>query len=138
MKRVIIGLALLSLVGCASGPGVTMDPFTPDEVNIVVNGLTETYLMKNPISPVKAQRAATYLQAAQGSIASGTIDLMKLRVELTTNVPEEWRPLANASWVILLKRVHIEQLIADGQYQKAREYLNAAIEGALTALQSRV
>lgn len=139
LSTVIVGCAIVALAGCATGgPGVTMDPFTPEEISVLTHAATHTYLMERNVSPEKAKRAVAYIEAARSSVASGTIDLLKLRTELVEHVPAEWQPIASATWVILLKRIHIEQLIADGQYVKARAYIDAALEGALSALLMKV
>ena len=133
----VIGCAMLMMAGCAGGPGVTMDPFTPEEVNVLVHAATATYLMERNVNQQVAASAASYIQAVRSSVASGTINLSDLRTEVVDKVPPQWQPLAAASWILIVKRVHIDQLIADGQYETARAYLDAALAGAFTALQQR-
>ena len=138
MKRYLLIIPmLLVLSGCAGGPGVKMDPFTPDEVNVIVHAATATYLMERNVKPDVALKASVYVEAVRSTITTGQVDLSALRVEVVDKVPAQWQPLAAATWVILLKRINLEQLIADGQHAEARAYIDAALSGALTALKNR-
>ena len=137
LQIVLIGAVLLGVAGCAGGPGVKMDPFTPDEVGIIVGAATDTYLMKQNVRPDVALKAAAYITVVQATVETGEVDLSALRVQVVDKVPAQWQPLAAATWIIILKHINLEQLIADGQHAEARAYIDAALTGALTALRSR-
>jgi hypothetical protein len=138
MKRYLLIIPmLLVLGGCVGGPGVKMDPFTPDEVNVLVHAATATYLMERNVSPDVARKASAYVATVRSTVTTGAVDLAALRVQVVDNVPAQWQPLAAATWVILLKRINLQQLIADGEHAKVREYIEAALSGAATALTNR-
>ena len=138
MKNYILIIPmLLVLGGCAGGPGVKMDPFTPDEVNVLVHAATATYLAERNVHPDVALKAVAYITVVQATVETGEVDLSALRVQVVDKVPAQWQPLAAATWIILLNRINLEQLIADGQHAEARAYIDAALTGALTALRSR-
>ena len=128
---------ILVLGGCAGGSGVKMDPFTPDEVNVIVHAATATYLMERNVKPDVAGKAAVYVDVLRHTVTTGEVDLTALRVQVVDKVPAQWQPLAAATWVILLKRINLEQLIAEGKHAEARAYIDAALSGAVTALKSR-
>lgn len=129
--------AFVLTAGCAGGPGVKMEPFTPDEVNVLVHAAVATYLMERNVTPRASAEAANYLYVVRSTVSTGKLDTATIREQVVDNVPDRWQPLAAATWVILLKRINLEQLIANGEHVKAREYIDAAIVGAYTALQNR-
>ena len=136
---VVLICALLfgTVASCAGGPGVQMEPFTTDEVNVLVHAATATYLMERNIKPDVALNAAVYLETLRHTVTTGEVDLSSLRVQVVDKVPARWQPLAAATWVILLKRINLEQLIAEGKHAEARAYIDAALSGAASALKSR-
>lgn len=138
MKKFLLIIPLLLVLGgCAGGPGVKMEPFTTDEVNVLVHAATATYLMERNVQPDVALKALAYVETVRNTVTTGQVDLSALRVQVVDKVPTRWQPLAAATWVILLKRINLEQLIADGQHAEARAYIDAALAGAMTALRSR-
>lgn len=137
MTRYLLIIPMLLVLGCSGGPGVQMDAFTPDEVNVIVHAATATYLMERNTHPDVALKAAVYVDVLRNTVTTGQVDLTALRVRVVDQVPAQWQPLAAATWVILLKRIHIEQLIADGRHAEARDYIDAALSGASTALRAR-
>lgn len=138
MKQFLLIIPMLALLaGCAGGPGVKMEPFTPDEVNVIVHAATATYLMERNVHPEVAKKAVDYVGVLRNTVTTGEVDLAALRTRVVDKVPAAWQPLAAATWVILLKRINLEQLIADGKHAEARAYIDAALSGALTALKNR-
>ena len=130
-------VSLTMLPACSSlnlGAQSLVDPITPDDVHDLTMAATAVYLQQHPIPPATLKTINDTLAIARGQLTTDPPNLGAVKVLLVDQLPDDWKPLGAAGMSILSRRVHLEQLIEQGQTSVAAKYVMAAIDGAADAL----
>ena len=132
----------IGLFGCATGGEnrVKLNPPTPEETFFLAKAATMAGIRSAELSVGKLEKFKTYLGDARISVNTAlqeeAPDLTQVKLDFVSKISPEYQDTMMLGLQVLVTRVR--PLIQQGRSKEAGPYVQAAIEGALAAVDLRM